>query len=52
MKKKIKDLTISECKKICNNQEEGCLQCPLFVMCMDDYAFWREIENIEKEVEV
>ena len=29
MKKKIKDLTLEECMKICNKQKLNCNKCPL-----------------------
>ena len=47
MKKKIKDLTLKERKKICKSEKGGsCLFCPLFDSC------WNEIKNDESEVEV
>ena len=53
VKKKIKDLTMKEAEKICDNSR-GCDECPLDV-CNCSYCMKNVIENkelLEKEVEV
>jgi hypothetical protein len=47
MKKKIKDLTLGECKRICEKQTE-CFGCPLETSrgCATDF------EEMEREVEI
>jgi len=51
MKKKIKDLTITECLKICEKYH-GCEDCPLEKALCEDRFSWADDEELEKEVEV
>ena len=61
MKKKIKDLTLEECKKICN-EHFNCSDCPLMMVEMEDryLCYWDKVRidkaiktfDLESEVEV
>ena len=57
MKKKIKDLTITECKRICDKCKD-CSLCPLWNVICEESSFYYsfndnyEEESFEKEVEV
>ena len=52
MKKKIKDLTLGECKKICLNN--NCWSCPLVACVHHNISCFhtRDMKDLEKEVEV
>ena len=54
MKKKIKDLTVEECIKICKKQK-ACAGCPIEAAMCEDRLSWsldKKIDEYEKEVEV
>ena len=53
MKKKIKDLTITECIDICDKQR-GCENCPLEkALCVDRFSWHEKYDkDLESEVEV
>ena len=54
MKKKIKDLTLEECKKICDNYSYfRCDECPL-IDCVynENYSYYKNKHPEEREVEV
>ena len=54
MKKKIKDMTLQEVKKICH--KKNCFYCPFYiVLCDDDFKidFLDEVEDVlDEEIEV
>lgn len=50
MKKKIKDLTLEECKKICENNNT-CTICPMGTVCYQTPIYYED-EDLEQEVEV
>lgn len=51
MKKKIKDLTLRECQKMCKKREHKCEGCPLFLACCCvQFNLLNDIA--EKEIEV
>ena len=56
MKKKIKDLTLNECIKICEKYRyKGKVECPKkcpFSNSLNCLGFFEDIKNMRKEVEV
>ena len=57
MKKKIKDLTLNECKKFCENYDkEGCKKCPLYnIVCADFEIYYTRMcidDDLEREIEI
>lgn len=50
MIKKIKDLTISECKKICN--ENDCEKCPLAIPICESNGMVFQFVDLDNEVEL
>lgn len=51
MKKKIRDLTLGEAKKICDVRTLGCGDCPLYNVCQ--YSFGsNDDEDLDQEIEV
>ena len=51
MKKKIKDLTLEECKKICHKRSY-CTHCPINEFCMNYFCDVQDKRKYENEVEV
>ena len=51
MKKKIKDLTLEECRKICNSQN-GCHDCPFFDFNLRTCSPVVDLFGWEQEVEI
>ena len=49
MKKKIKDVTLEECKKICENHY--CSNCPIKYLCVETPVCYED-EDLEAEIEV
>lgn len=49
-KKKIKDLTLKECKSICE-KNHLCRYCPIHKVCDESTCFFEE-EDLEEEIEV
>lgn len=51
LKKKIKDLTLEECKRICEDYDTCKYDCPLHKVC-SELTFLFEDEDLEQVVEV
>lgn len=51
MKKKVKDLTIAECMKICSKRK-NCHNCPIYKICFNAHNPENYGEVVEQEIEV
>lgn len=51
MKKKIKDLTLGECKRICSKMEY-CSHCPILIVCPFRLDNYEEMSDLEREVKI